>query len=86
VQVLVTGAPRGLASDFGGPEVLGPGDMVATWRAVRGGPRALPLRLPGAAARGFERGLNTAPDHPDGRMTWREHVRSVAGAPRGRER
>ena len=79
VADLVTGPPLGRAPDFGGPQVLNGWQLAAAWRARRGGLGAvLNLRLPGRIARAFADGLNTCPDHADGRQTWAEFVASQA--------
>jgi hypothetical protein len=68
---LLDAEPLGRAPDFGGSQVLAGGQMLADWRAVRGGPRAvIGVRLPGEVARGFTQGRNACPDHADGRQTW----------------
>jgi uncharacterized protein YbjT (DUF2867 family) len=77
---LTEAGPSGRAPDFGGPEVRTLREMVAVWRAARGGrPRVVGLHLPGRVARGFRHGFNTCPEHPDGRRTWTEHVAALAG-------
>jgi uncharacterized protein YbjT (DUF2867 family) len=64
--------------DFGGPEVLGGREVLATWRKYRGEPRFVvplaPIRNPW---RGYARGLNTTPDHAYGRQTWRDYVAAL---------
>ncbi|HSK60875.1 MAG TPA: NAD(P)H-binding protein, partial [Actinomycetospora sp.] len=51
---IVAGAPQGRATDLGGPEVRGMDDLARAWRHATGRRRpVLPLRLPGAIARGF---------------------------------
>jgi hypothetical protein len=67
--------PLGRAPDFGGPQVLTLGDLVQAWRARRAGPRAVVnLPLPGRTARAFREGVNTAPDHAEGRQTWEQFL------------
>jgi len=76
---LLAGGAQGRVADMGGPQVLTLGEMVRVWRAARGGrPRAVGVPLPGCAANGFRRGLNTCPEHADGRRTWVEHVAGTA--------
>lgn len=75
VVELVDGEPLGRAPDFGGPEVLTLREIVATWRAVHGRPRrVVNVPLPGRMAAGYRKGLNTCPDHADGRQRWAEFV------------
>jgi uncharacterized protein YbjT (DUF2867 family) len=79
VADLLAGPALGRAPDFGGPEVLNGWQLVAAWRARFGAPRrVLNLRLPGRVPRAFADGLNTAPEHTDGRQTWAEFVASQA--------
>jgi uncharacterized protein YbjT (DUF2867 family) len=75
VADLLAGPALGRAPDFGGPEVLNGWQLVAIWRARLGSPRSvLNLRLPGRIYRSFADGLNTSPDHADGRQRWAEFV------------
>jgi uncharacterized protein YbjT (DUF2867 family) len=77
VELLEAG-PQGRAPDFGGPQVLTLGEMVAVWRKARAGrPRVISVPVLGRAASGFRRGLNTCPAHADGRRTWSAHVASL---------
>jgi uncharacterized protein YbjT (DUF2867 family) len=77
VADLLAGPALGRAPDFGGPEVLNGWQLVAILRARLGWPKSvLNVRLPGRVYRGFADGLNTCPDHADGRQTWAEFVRS----------
>jgi uncharacterized protein YbjT (DUF2867 family) len=72
---LLDGPPLGRAQDFGGPEVLTGWQLTAAWRARHGRPRSvLNVRLPGRAYRAFADGLNTCPEHADGRQTWAQFV------------
>jgi uncharacterized protein YbjT (DUF2867 family) len=76
VADLLAGPALGRAPDFGGPEVLNGWQLVAILRARLGWPKSvLNVRLPGRVYRGFADGLNTCPDHADGRQTWAEFVR-----------
>jgi uncharacterized protein YbjT (DUF2867 family) len=75
VADLLAGPPLGRAPDFGGPEVLNGWQVAARWRARYGVPRSvLNLRLPGRVYRAYADGLNTCPDHADGRQRWAEFV------------
>ena len=77
VAELLDGEPRGRAPDFGGPEVLTAREILGVWRERRGRPRAaVNLRVPGRFSRGLREGLNTCPDHADGRQSWAEFVRA----------
>jgi len=59
--------------DFGGPEVLTLGQVIAQWAAVRGrGPRVWRAPLPGKLAAALRAGALTAPDRVAGRVTWRQ--------------
>jgi uncharacterized protein YbjT (DUF2867 family) len=74
---LIEGPPLRRAPDFGGPEVLTGWQLAGIWRARHGRPRTvLNLRLPGRAYRAFADGLNTCPDHADGRQTWAQFTSS----------
>lgn len=72
---LLSEAPQGRADDLGGPQVLTLEEMAGAWRAARGVPRrVVRLALPGRVAQAFRDGLNTCPDHADGRQTWAEFL------------
>lgn len=72
---VLDGPPLGRAADFGGPEVLTGWQLAATWRARFGRPRrVLNVALPGRTYRAFADGLNTCPEHADGRQSWAEFV------------
>jgi uncharacterized protein YbjT (DUF2867 family) len=79
VAGLLAGPPLGRAPDFGGPEVRSGWQLVAAWRARLGWPTSvLNVRLPGRVYRGFADGLNTCPDHADGRQRWAEFIEARA--------
>jgi uncharacterized protein YbjT (DUF2867 family) len=80
--VALAGAvPAGRAPDLGGPRVLPMAELARTWLAARGLRRpVLPLRLPGAVARGYRAGGHLAPDHAEGRRTFAEFVSAPAVA------
>ncbi|MEW6324428.1 MAG: NAD(P)H-binding protein [Nitrospirota bacterium] len=75
--------PAGLLPDTGGPEVHSIDAMARMWLHARRmrlharRMRRLLLRLPvpGRAAEGFRRGLNTCPERRVGRITWAQWVR-----------
>jgi uncharacterized protein YbjT (DUF2867 family) len=72
---LADSSPQGRATDFGGPQVLNLADIAASWRARYGRPRRLvPVRVPGAVARGFTEGRNTCPGGRLGRRTWAQFL------------
>src|SRR5262249_8027643 len=68
---IVEERPSGLLPDMGGPEIRRVRDFVPIWLKKRGIRRiVLPLPLVGKVAYGFRQGLNTCPDHRDGKVTW----------------
>lgn len=68
---LALGAPSGRVPDFGGPEVRTLRDLAASYLSATGRRRAvLPVRLAGAAYRGYREGLHLAPGHLDGTLTF----------------
>lgn len=70
----------GRLPDFGGPQVLTLGEMAGTWMDARGvRKRLLRVPLPGAVARGFRAGKNTAPEGARGVIGWREWLAGVPG-------
>ncbi|MGH3615283.1 MAG: SDR family oxidoreductase [Pseudonocardia sp.] len=72
---LATTAPAGRVPDIGGPQVRPMADLARAWLAATGRRRlVLPMRLPGAAARGFREGGHLAPQHRDGRRTFEEYL------------
>ncbi len=61
--------------DVAGPEVMLSGEMARVWMNLRGIRKPiinLPLR--GETINAFQRGLNTAPQQPVGKITWAEWV------------
>jgi uncharacterized protein YbjT (DUF2867 family) len=78
---VVAGPAQGRATDLGGPEVRGMADLAHTWRRATGRRRpVLPLRLPGAIARGFREGAHLTPAHADGVVTFEQFLAARAGA------
>jgi uncharacterized protein YbjT (DUF2867 family) len=59
---------------IGGPELHTLRGLVDTWQSIRGGPRAVPLPLPGRLPRLIREGKLTVPAQSLGRQTWGEHV------------
>jgi uncharacterized protein YbjT (DUF2867 family) len=65
--------PRGRLPDFGGPSVHTLGEMAQGWKRARGvGKRVVHLPIPGAVARAFRAGKNTAPGGERGVTSWEE--------------
>jgi uncharacterized protein YbjT (DUF2867 family) len=78
IAALLASEPVGRAEDFGGPEVLDCHQVVQIWRAHNHRPRAvINLPAPGRTARAFRLGLNTTPDHAEGKQTWTQYIRSA---------
>jgi uncharacterized protein YbjT (DUF2867 family) len=81
LAALVAGGPQGRASDLGGPEVRPMADLARAWLRATGRRRpVVPLRLPGAIARGFREGSHLTPAHADGTGTFEEFLAARAGA------
>ena len=70
---LAAGPARGLAPDFGGPEVLPIRDLAAARRAITGRRTRLVL-VPavGGPLADYDAGLHLTPDHRSGIRTWQE--------------
>jgi hypothetical protein len=63
--------PGGRLRDFAGPEAMTVGDAARIWKVARQVVKPIvPLPLPGAVARAFTRGLNTAPEGDRGVIRW----------------
>jgi uncharacterized protein YbjT (DUF2867 family) len=78
---LVDGSPQGRAEDIGGPEVLGIDDLLGQWAEVFGSrPRCFTLPATGKAFRDFGKGIQTAPDHKVGTITWKQYLEGVQAA------
>ncbi|HMC43184.1 MAG TPA: NAD(P)H-binding protein [Acidimicrobiales bacterium] len=76
---LVEKGPTALAPDFGGPEILPLREINAT-RRQETGKRAVLVPVPRVGfMRDFEEGRHHCPDRREGRITWREWLRSQAG-------
>jgi len=76
---LVDGPAQGRANDLGGPEVRPMADLARAWLAASGRRRALvPLRLPGAIARGYRDGAHLTPEHADGAVTFEQFLAARA--------
>jgi uncharacterized protein YbjT (DUF2867 family) len=69
----VGAGPRGRLPDFGGPAVLTLGEMAREWKRARGvGKKVVNVPIPGALARAFRAGKNTAPGGERGVTSWEE--------------
>ncbi|MGW7350506.1 SDR family oxidoreductase [Streptomyces sp. NPDC054784] len=78
---LVQGAPLGRADDLAGPQVRTAADLARGTLAAYGLRRpVVPLRLPGAAFRGYREGGHLAPERAVGRVTFEEHLAATTGA------
>jgi uncharacterized protein YbjT (DUF2867 family) len=72
---LALDAPVGWAPELGGPEVVPFADLARTYLRVTGRRRpVLPVRLPGAVARGYRDGGHLTPAHADGRRTFEDFL------------
>jgi uncharacterized protein YbjT (DUF2867 family) len=72
---LAEAEPAGRAPDFGGPEIRRIKDLARTRREITGRrARLVPLPRVGPVA-DFDRGLQLAPEHREGRITWEEWLR-----------
>lgn len=75
LAALAAGAPAGRVPDLGGPEVRSLRDLAGSYlRATRRRRAVLPVRLAGAAYRGYRDGLHLAPAHRDGRLTFEQFL------------
>jgi uncharacterized protein YbjT (DUF2867 family) len=78
---LALGAPAGLVSDFGGPEVYGMDEMLRMYLRAAGKRRPLiPIWTPGKAARAIRNGANLTPERAVGHQTWEEFLADKASA------
>ena len=81
LAALAAGPPQGRAADLGGPEVRTMADLARAWSAATGRRRpVLPLRLPGAIARGYRSGAHLAPAHAEGVVTFEQYLAASQGA------
>jgi uncharacterized protein YbjT (DUF2867 family) len=72
---VVTGEPRGMLPDFGGPEVRTFKSLAESWLKARGsGKRMVNLPLPFKFSRQFSEGCVLAPDHLDGTTTFEQYL------------
>ena len=83
LAALVAGPAQGRVSDLGGPEVRPMADLARAWLAATGRRRPIvPLRLPGAIARGYREGAHLAPEHTEGVVTFEQFLAARAQAAR----
>ncbi|MEJ3403435.1 SDR family oxidoreductase [Rathayibacter sp. YIM 133350] len=75
-------APAGATPDLAGPEVLGIGELVTTYDALRGRRRPrLALRMPGAVGRAYRAGENlAAPSAMRGERGWAQFLAEAPAA------
>lgn len=72
---VVTGEPRGMLPDFGGPEVRTFKSLAETWLKARGsGKRLVNLPLPFKFSRQFSEGRVLAPHHRYGATTFEQYI------------
>jgi uncharacterized protein YbjT (DUF2867 family) len=75
---VASGLAFGRAPDLGGPEVRSAADLARTYLRSRGHRRpVVPVRLPGAVARGYRAGGHLAPDHLGGGRAWEGFLAEV---------
>ncbi|MFI6594649.1 SDR family oxidoreductase [Nonomuraea sp. NPDC050536] len=71
----IRGGPLGGITEYGGPEVIGAGELLETWLRARGrSGRVLRIRIPGRLGRAFRAGHLTTRARPTGKITWREYL------------
>lgn len=72
---LAAGRPRGRVPDLGGPQVRTFRELALSYLRASGKRRLLlPLRLPGAAFRGYRQGGHLTPEHAAGHRTFEEYL------------
>ena len=77
---LAAGPPVGRASDLGGPQVRTFRDLAQAYLRGTGKRRlVLPLRLPGAAFRGYRRGGHLTPAHAEGHRPFEDYLAEQFG-------
>ncbi|MGW4070732.1 SDR family oxidoreductase [Nocardia grenadensis] len=82
---LAAGPASRWAPDLGGPQIRAATDLARAYlRAVGRGRPVLAVPLPGRAMRDFRAGLQLAPDHKDGRITFEEFLVARSERDRGR--
>ena len=80
IDVLRDG-PAGRLRDCAGPEILRVSAAARTWAEIRRVRKpVIPVPIPGAVARAFRTGANTAVDADRGTITWRTWLESAADA------
>jgi uncharacterized protein YbjT (DUF2867 family) len=72
---VVTGEPRGLLADFGGPEVRDFKSLAESWlKARKSEKRLVNLWLPLKFSRQFREGRLLCPEHTDGTTTFEQYL------------
>lgn len=72
---VVTGEPRRMLPDFGGPEVRDFKSLAESWLTARHAKRRIVnLKLPFNFSRAWEQGKLLAPDHKDGKITFEQYL------------
>jgi uncharacterized protein YbjT (DUF2867 family) len=76
---LVDADPAGRAEDVGGPELLDIEDLTGQYAEVLGTkPRCFTLPAAGKTLQAFGKGIQTAPDHKFGTITWHQFLETKA--------
>jgi uncharacterized protein YbjT (DUF2867 family) len=77
----LTAGPAAAVQEFGGPEVLGFGELARRWQQARGTSRpVLPLRVPGRIARAVRAGALTTAARPTGTRSWDDYLAQRYGS------
>lgn len=85
LATLAAGTASGRVPDLGGPEIRAATDLARAYLRAAGRRRpVLAVPLPGKAMRDFRAGLQLAPDHKDGRITFEEFLAARREQDRGR--
>jgi uncharacterized protein YbjT (DUF2867 family) len=72
---LALGEPAGLVPDLAGPRIYPMRELLRSYLDATGKHRAaVPLHLPGGAARAYRDGANLAPDRAVGTRTWEDFL------------
>jgi uncharacterized protein YbjT (DUF2867 family) len=72
---IVAAGPSGRSADLGGPELLLLDGLARAWLRAHGSRRrVVRLPVPGRVGAAFRAGVQTCPDHADGRVTWQHFL------------
>ncbi|YCK36439.1 SDR family oxidoreductase [Actinomadura sp. ATCC 39365] len=75
LAALLAGGPACAVVEYGGPQVLGTGELTRTWLDARRLRRlCLPVRIPGRLAAAQRAGAFTTEADPKGRITWHDYL------------